>query len=209
MNKEELAIQNGENLPVMEYFYSIQGEGFYAGRPAFFIRLAGCDVGCVWCDVKESWDRADHEVYPVDFLVEKVNESGADFVVITGGEPTMYDLTLLTKKLHEIGVYIAMETSGAYEIIGDIDWVCLSPKKFKAPIESAIQLANELKVIVFNTHDFKWGEQYAEQVNSSCKLYFQPEWERSDEMSMYIIDYIKEFPKWKISLQTHKYLGVL
>ena len=202
------AIKKGELLPIMEYFYSIQGEGFYAGRPAFFIRLAGCDVGCVWCDVKESWDSEAHEVLSADYLVNKVRESGANFCVITGGEPAMYDLAELTISLKDLGMYIAVETSGAYPLKGVFDWVCLSPKKFKKPEKSVIEVAKELKVIVFNTHDFKWGEEYANQVSNDCKLYLQPEWEKHEEMCIYILDYIKENPTWNISLQTHKFLGV-
>lgn len=208
-NSVETLVNLGEQLPIMEYFYSIQGEGYHTGRAAFFIRLAGCDVGCVWCDVKESWNKEDHDVLSIDFLVEKVTSSGTNFCVITGGEPSLYNLIPLTQQLKEKGIYIAIETSGAYEIKGNFDWICLSPKKFKAPIDSSIQMAHELKIIVFNTHDFKWGEEYASKVSKECKLYLQPEWERSDEMSMYIVDYIKEEPKWKISLQTHKFLDVL
>lgn len=195
-------------LPVMEFFYSIQGEGFYSGRPAFFIRIAGCDVGCVWCDVKESWNREDHKVYTVDYLVDQVKKSGTNFVVITGGEPAMYDLTILTEKLHEVGVYIAIETSGAYHILGNIDWVCLSPKKFKEPLQSVVEKANELKVIVFNKHDFTWGETHAKQVSKECKLYLQAEWGKRKKIDPLIIEYIKLNAEWKISLQTHKYLGV-
>lgn len=207
--EQEIAIKKGESLPIMEYFYSIQGEGYYSGRAAFFIRIAGCDVGCVWCDVKESWDKNEHEVLSLDFLIQQVKQSGTNFVVITGGEPAMYDLTILTKRLKEEGVYIAIETSGAYPLIGDFDWVCLSPKKFKAPVESVVKQAHELKVIVFNTHDFKWGEEHASQVKETCKLYFQPEWSKHEAISMQIVDYVKVNPKWNISLQTHKYLGVL
>lgn len=207
--QQNIAIKEGTQLPIMEYFYSVQGEGYYSGKPAFFIRIAGCDVGCVWCDVKESWDKNEHEVLTVDFLLEKVKESGAKFVVITGGEPAMYNLKVLTQKLKSLGIYIAMETSGAYPIVGEIDWVCLSPKKFKAPIDSVVKQASELKVIVFNTSDFKWGEEYAAQVPDTCKLFFQPEWDKSEAMSMHIVDYIKNNQQWNISLQTHKFLGVL
>ena len=207
--EQEIAIKKGIELPIMEYFYSIQGEGYYSGRAAFFIRIAGCDVGCVWCDVKESWDRNEHEVLTVDFLLEQVKQSGTNFVVITGGEPAMYDLTVLTKRLKEQGIYVAIETSGAYPLIGNFDWVCLSPKKFKAPVSSVVKQAHELKVIVFNKHDFKWGEEFANQVNENCKLFFQPEWSKHESISMQIVDYVKLNSKWNISLQTHKYLGVL
>lgn len=207
--EQEIEIKKGLDFPIMEYFYSVQGEGYYSGRAAFFIRIAGCDVGCVWCDVKESWDKNEHEVLSVSFLLEEVKKSGTNFVVITGGEPAMYDLTFLTQQLKEQGIYVAIETSGAYPLKGDFDWVCLSPKKFKAPVESVIKQANELKVIVFNKHDFKWGEQHAGEVNENCKLFLQPEWSKNEEMSNLIVDYVKENPKWNISLQTHKYLGVL
>ena len=207
--EQDILIKKGESLPIMEYFYSVQGEGYYSGCPAFFIRLAGCDVGCVWCDVKESWDKNEHEVLTTDFLIDKVKESGTNFCVITGGEPAMYDLTVLTSKLKAQGIYLAIETSGAYPIVGDFDWVCLSPKKFKAPVNSVVEQAHELKIIIFNTHDFKWGEEYAAQVSKECKLFFQPEWSKAEEMSMHIVDYIKANTQWNISLQTHKFLGVL
>lgn len=195
-------------LPIMEQFYSVQGEGFYSGRPAFFIRLAGCDVGCVWCDVKESWDAEEHEIKAIDSIAKEVQETNADFVVITGGEPAMYDLTELTKALKAINCYLAIETSGVYELSGEIDWVCFSPKKFKAPHESIYTKAHELKVIVFNKHDLKWAEEHADKLNKNCKLYLQTEWGKSDEMLPLIIDYIKENPKWTLSLQTHKYINV-
>lgn len=195
-------------LPIMEQFYSVQGEGFYSGRPAFFIRLAGCDVGCVWCDVKESWDAEEHEIKAIDSIAKEVQETNADFVVITGGEPAMYDLTELTKALKAINCYLAIETSGVYELSGEIDWVCFSPKKFKAPHESIYAKAHELKVIVFNKHDLKWAEEHADKLNKNCKLYLQTEWGKSDEMLPLIIDYIKENPKWTLSLQTHKYINV-
>jgi organic radical activating enzyme len=192
----------------MEQFYSVQGEGFYSGRPAFFIRLAGCDVGCVWCDVKESWDAGEHELKKIETIVQEVAATHADFVVITGGEPAMYDLTGLTKALKAVGCYLAIETSGVYPLSGELDWVCFSPKKFKAPHESIYAQANELKVIVFNKHDLKWAEQHAEKLNKNCKLYLQTEWSKSEEMLPLIIDYIKENPKWTLSLQTHKYINV-
>lgn len=195
-------------LPIMETFYTVQGEGFYTGRPAFFIRVAGCDVGCVWCDVKESWNANEHNIIQVSDLVNQVHESGAKFVVITGGEPAMYDLTFLTSELHELGIEIAVETSGAYELIGEYDWVCLSPKKFKKPISSVFEKANELKIIVFNKTDFQWAEDHAKQVSVDCKLYLQAEWEKKEEMYPLVMDYITQNPTWRISVQTHKYLGV-
>ena len=195
-------------LPVMETFYTVQGEGFYTGRPAFFIRVAGCDVGCVWCDVKDSWDANEHEVLQVSDLVKQVQESGTQFVVITGGEPAMYDLNYLTQELHKLNVEIAVETSGAYELKGEYDWICLSPKKFKKPISSVIERANELKIIVFNKSDVKWAEEHAAQVSKDCKLYMQAEWEKKEEMYPLVLVYITRHPQWRISVQTHKYLGV-
>ena len=195
-------------LPIMETFYTVQGEGFYTGRPAFFIRVAGCDVGCVWCDVKDSWDANEHEIIQVSELVNHVEKSGTNFVVITGGEPGMYDLTYLTSELHKLELEIAVETSGAYELKGEYDWICLSPKKFKKPIKSVIDNADELKIIVFNKSDFQWAESHAKQVPESCKLYLQAEWEKKGEMYPLVLDYITQNPKWRISVQTHKYLGV-
>ena len=196
-------------LPIMETFYTVQGEGFYSGRAAFFIRIAGCDVGCVWCDVKESWDKNDHQIFQVSELIAQVKKSKTDFVVITGGEPAMYDLTYLTEELHRLEIEIAIETSGAYELIGDFDWVCLSPKKFKKPLESVIAKANELKIIVFNASDLEWAETYAKQVSGNCNLYLQAEWGKKEHMYKLILAYISENMKWRISVQTHKYLGVL
>lgn len=195
-------------LPIMEEFYSIQGEGFYSGRPAYFIRIAGCDVGCVWCDVKESWDANEHEVFTINQIVEKVTETKTDFVVITGGEPAMYDLTSLTKALKKANCYLAIETSGVYELSGEIDWICFSPKKFKAPTETIYSQAHELKVIIFNKHDFKWAEEHAAKLNKNCKLYLQAEWSKHAKILPTIIEYVKENPKWTLSLQTHKYINV-
>lgn len=195
-------------LPIMETFYTVQGEGFYSGRAAFFIRVAGCDVGCVWCDVKDSWDANEHEVLQVSNLVNQVKESGTNFVVITGGEPGMYDLNYLTNELHKLDVEIAVETSGAYELKGEYDWICLSPKKFKKPVDSVISRAHELKIVVFNNSDIEWAETHAKQVPSECKLYLQAEWEKKEEMYELILSYITKNPHWRISVQTHKYLGV-
>jgi organic radical activating enzyme len=195
-------------IPLMEDFYSIQGEGFHTGRAAYFVRLAGCDVGCVWCDVKESWDVEAHPLVKISDIVNRIKASGTDFVVITGGEPAMYDLTYLCNAIHELNIEIAIETSGAHPIIGDIDWVCLSPKKFKLPLEENYLLANELKIIVFNRHDFKWANELIDKVNLACQLYLQPEWDKKDEMIPEIVDFVKNNVDWNISLQTHKYLGV-
>ena len=195
-------------LPIMETFYTVQGEGYYSGRAAFFIRVAGCDVGCVWCDVKDSWDKNEHEVIQVSNLIAQVKESKTDFVVITGGEPGMYDLVYLTQELHKLNVEIAIETSGAYELRGDYDWICLSPKKFKKPVDSVIEKAHELKIVVFNKSDLEWAEAHAAKVPKSCKLYLQPEWDKKEAMSELILSYIIKNTQWRISVQTHKYLGV-
>jgi organic radical activating enzyme len=195
-------------LPLMEDFYTIQGEGFYQGHAAYFIRLGGCDVGCVWCDVKESWDASAHPVVSVDEMVKRAKASGTELVVITGGEPAMYDLTLLTSELKKAGLRTNIETSGAYELTGSWDWVCFSPKKFKAPVPSVYKEANELKVIVFNKSDFQWAEEFASVVSSTCQLFLQPEWSKEKEMLPQIIDYVKANPKWKVSLQIHKYMNI-
>ncbi len=195
-------------LPLMEDFYTIQGEGFYQGHAAYFIRLAGCDVGCVWCDVKESWDANAHPEVDVKEIVRKAKSSGSKIAVITGGEPAMYDLDFLTDELKRSGLKTNIETSGAYPLSGYWDWVCLSPKKFKAPHPSVFEKADELKIIVFNKSDFDWAEEHAVKVSSKCELFLQPEWSREKEMLPLIIDYVKKNPKWKVSLQIHKYMNI-
>ncbi len=195
-------------LPVMEHFYTLQGEGFYQGRAAYFIRLGGCDVGCVWCDVKESWDADKHPKFDVQSLRFEVAKTPAEIIVITGGEPLMHDLTELTKELQAAGFKTHLETSGAYLLTGNWDWICLSPKKFKAPLPGILLKADELKVVIFNRSDFEWAEKYAAQVSSNCKLYLQPEWDKAAQMTPLIIDYIKANPKWELSLQIHKYISV-
>ena len=192
----------------MESFYTIQGEGFYQGRAAYFIRLGGCDVGCVWCDVKESWDAGKHPLITVEKLVENVQHTPAKLVVITGGEPLMHDLDFLTQQLQQAGFETNIETSGSSPLSGSWNWICLSPKKFKAPLQEVVPFASELKIIIFNKTDFKWAEEYAEQVAPSCKLYLQPEWTKSAEMMPLIVDYIMANPQWELSLQIHKYIGV-
>ena len=194
--------------PVMEHFYTLQGEGYHQGKAAYFIRLAGCDVGCVWCDVKESWQEEKHPKVSVAYLLEQVRQSNTRMVVITGGEPLMHDLEPLTAALHENGYLVNIETSGAWPMSGKADWICLSPKKFKAPLDAVIPLANELKVVVFNASDLAWAEKYAALVSPQCKLYLQPEWEKSAQVTPMIISYIKENPKWEFSLQMHKYIHV-
>jgi organic radical activating enzyme len=187
-------------LPVMEHFYTLQGEGFHQGKAAYFIRLGGCDVGCVWCDVKESWDADKHPGYEVGSLKSEVRKSPAEIVVITGGEPLMHDLNELTRELQSAGLKTHIETSGAYPLTGSWDWICLSPKKFKAPLPEALPFANELKIIIFNKTDFDWAEKYAALVSPDCKLYLQPEWDKASQMTPLIIDYIKANPKWELSL---------
>ncbi|ANI90286.1 7-carboxy-7-deazaguanine synthase [Arachidicoccus ginsenosidimutans] len=199
-------------LPVMEAFYTIQGEGFYQGRAAYFIRLGGCDVGCVWCDVKESWDANLHPQQTVTKIVtdalQETNKAKNVIAVITGGEPLMYNLDELTNALQEVGFQTNIETSGAYSLSGNLDWICLSPKKFKAPLPEVIAKANELKIIIYNKSDFAWAEKYAAQTKPDCKLYLQPEWSKEKEMLPLIVDYIKQNPKWELSLQIHKYINV-
>ena len=196
------------SLPVMEDFYTLQGEGFHQGKAAYFIRLGGCDVGCVWCDVKDSWDAEKHPKFKVESLKLKVKETPAEIVVITGGEPLMHDLTELTKELQAAGLKTHIETSGAHPLSGSWDWICLSPKKFKAPLPGIAPLANELKIVVFNKSDFDWAEKYAALVSPSCKLFLQPEWDKAAEITPLIIDYIKAHPQWELSLQIHKYINV-
>jgi organic radical activating enzyme len=198
----------GGRLPLMEAFHSIQGEGYHQGSPAYFIRLAGCDVGCVWCDVKESWPADAHPLVPVNEIVEAVKRSGADKVIVTGGEPLMHDLTELTLRLKALPVSVHLETSGAYPVSGLWDWVCLSPKKFKKALESVYAFAHELKVIVYNTSDLAWAEEEAARVNAGTCLFLQPEWSRREEITPHIIDFVKVHPRWQISLQIHKYLNV-
>lgn len=192
----------------MENFYTIQGEGAYQGHAAYFIRLGGCDVGCVWCDVKESWNANDHSNADVDLLVEQSKQSGATMVVVTGGEPAMYELDSLTTGLKKQGLRTHVETSGAYPLSGKWDWVCLSPKKFKIPHPSIYEKADELKIIVFNKSDFKWAIEEAAKVENTCKLFVQPEWSVEKKMLPQIIEFVKVNPKWRISLQIHKYMNI-
>ncbi|MEN9291620.1 MAG: hypothetical protein RLZZ357_1464 [Bacteroidota bacterium] len=201
-------MSESKHLPVMEHFYTLQGEGYHSGRAAYFIRLAGCDVGCVWCDVKESWTISPEQYLTIDQLLEALSNAAADFVVITGGEPTMHDLTELTSVLKENGFEIAIETAGVHPLKGHIDWYCFSPKKFKAPIEEAYSKANELKIVIAHPSDFEWAETHAQKVGPNCKLYLQTEWEKQDRLLPLIIDYIKRNKKWKISLQSHKYMQI-
>ncbi|QEC45829.1 7-carboxy-7-deazaguanine synthase QueE [Pseudobacter ginsenosidimutans] len=192
----------------MEYFYTLQGEGYHQGRAAYFIRLGGCDVGCVWCDVKESWDASKHPLLSLETIVEGAAQFPGRIAIITGGEPLMHDLGPLTDALHDAGFQTHIETSGAHPLSGEWDWICLSPKKFKTPLPEILPLANELKVVVYNKSDFEWAEKYAAQVGPNCKLYLQPEWSKSQQVTPLIIDYIKDHPQWEFSLQLHKYIHV-
>lgn len=205
----------------MEHFYTLQGEGFHQGKAAYFIRLGGCDVGCVWCDVKDSWDSGKHPLLNIDDLIFNIEKNikqligkspftihHSPIIVITGGEPLMHDLTYLTSALKAKGFQTNIETSGAYPLSGTWDWICLSPKKFKAPLPEVLPHANELKVVIFNKSDFEWAEKYAALVSPYCKLYLQPEWDKASDITPLIIDYVKAHPKWELSLQIHKYINV-
>jgi len=200
-------VNSGKMLPLMEAFYTIQGEGYHKGSAAYFIRIGGCDVGCHWCDVKESWDA---NLHPPTSII-KITEDAVKLsktIVITGGEPLMWNMGPLTNLLKEKDIQIHLETSGAYEITGHWDWFCLSPKKNKEPNVSAYEIADELKIIVYNKNDFKFAEIQAEKVNNKCKLYLQPEWSKRDKIMPEIVDYVMKNTKWKVSLQTHKYLNI-
>lgn len=192
----------------MEAFYTLQGEGFHAGKAAYFIRLGGCNVGCFWCDVKESWDAEIHPKISIQNIVEKAAEQEGRIAVITGGEPLLHNLDELTLQLHKAGFKTHIETSGSSPLSGTWDWICVSPKKFKAPLPEVLQQANELKVVVYNKHDFIWAKQNALQTSSHCKLYLQPEWSKAKEITPLIVDYIKSNPRWQLSLQIHKYIDV-
>jgi organic radical activating enzyme len=190
----------------MEHFGTLQGEGYYTGRSAYFIRLSGCDVGCVWCDVKESWDLGAGKAYSVEEI--KVLSEGFDFIVLTGGEPAMHDLRALTDMLHKEQKYISLETSGCYELNGAVDWYTFSPKKFKKPHPEAYRKADELKVVIYHPSDLAWAEEHAKEVNDQCLLYLQPEWSKKDQLQEIIIDFITRNPRWRLSLQTHKFLNI-
>ncbi len=208
MKKEvQLQVEKGDMLPLMEEFYTIQGEGYHKGTAAYFIRIGGCDVGCHWCDVKESWNADLHPPTETVKIVENAKKY-SDTIVVTGGEPLMWDMTILTAQLKEKGLQIHIETSGAYKLTGNWDWICLSPKKMKLPTQEVYDNADELKVIVYNKDDFRFAEEQAAKVNKDCILYLQPEWSKRDKVVPEIVDYVMANPKWKVSLQTHKYLNI-
>jgi 7-carboxy-7-deazaguanine synthase len=195
-----------QSLPLMEAFYTIQGEGFHQGKAAYFIRLGGCDVGCVWCDVKESWDANVHPIQTVSEMVGRAKKFPCRIAVVTGGEPLMHDCGLLTQELHQAGFQTHLETSGAYPLSGEWDWICLSPKKFKQPLAGPINLADELKVVIYHPSDFQWAESFAEKIKPGCQLFLQPEWSKRETVIPQIADYIMKNPKWAFSLQLHKYI---
>ncbi len=200
-------VSEGKMLPLMEAFYTIQGEGYHKGTAAYFIRIGGCDVGCHWCDVKESWDADLHPPTAIETIVtDAVKYSNT--IVVTGGEPLMWNMQPLTHQLKGKGMQTHIETSGAYKLTGSWDWICLSPKKNKLPLEDIYNKANELKIIVYNHHDFVFAEEQAAKVHKNCKRYLQPEWSNREKMIPKLVDYVMENPKWKVSLQTHKYLNI-
>ncbi|GAA4887182.1 7-carboxy-7-deazaguanine synthase QueE [Flaviramulus aquimarinus] len=208
MNDDVLMLVNkGEMLPLMEEFYTIQGEGFYKGTAAYFVRIGGCDVGCHWCDVKESWNANLHPPTATKKIVENA-KTYSDTIVVTGGEPLTWDMTALTTQLKAEGLQTHIETSGAYKLTGTWDWICLSPKKMKLPTKEVYDKADELKMIIYNKDDFRFAEEQASKVNKDCILYLQPEWSKRDKVMPEIVDYVMKNPKWKVSLQTHKYLNI-
>lgn len=209
MNEQTKAlVAKGELLPLMEAFYTIQGEGFHSGKSAYFLRIGGCDVGCHWCDVKESWNADLHPPTPLGAMVDEMMQFPLETVVVTGGEPLMWNMQPLTDLLHQKGLQVHIETSGAYPLSGTFDWICLSPKKTMPPKEEVLRAADELKVIIHNQNDFKWAEQHAAQTKRGCRLYLQPEWSKAVEMMPQMVEYVKENPKWNVSLQTHKYMNI-
>jgi organic radical activating enzyme len=192
----------------MEHFYTLQGEGAFTGHAAYFIRLGGCDVGCTWCDVKESWDINAHPKMSIDAIADLTQNSGTKIAVITGGEPTMHDLTALTQAIQNLQIRTHIETSGTNPISGDWDWICFSPKRFKKPLEMYFELSHELKVVIAHKNDLRWAKEFEAKMHKNCKLYIQPEWDNRQEMTNLCIDFIKENPNWSLSLQTHKYIDI-
>ena len=206
--ENEVLLNRGDLLPIMEEFYTIQGEGFNTGKAAYFIRIGGCDVGCHWCDVKESWDANIHPLTKIEKIISNIKLWNAKSAVITGGEPLIYNLEKLTTALKENNIETFIETSGSYKLSGNWNWICLSPKKTMAALPEIYKKANELKIIVFNKHDFIWAEEEARKVDKNCYLYLQPEWSKHHEILPQIIEYVKSNPKWMISLQSHKFMNI-
>ena len=202
------SVDPAKNLPLMEEFLTLQGEGAHTGSSAYFLRIGGCDVGCHWCDVKESWNAELHPVTTLEQMVQNAVASGSPTVVVTGGEPLMWNMSPLTDALHAAGLQVHLETSGAYPLTGTWDWICLSPKKTKAPRPEWYAVAHELQVIVFNNDDFRWAEVHAQEINRDAQRFLQPEWSKRDKALPDIIAYIEQNPTWRLSLQTHKYIGL-
>lgn len=198
----------GRRLPLVEDFYTIQGEGFHSGKPAYFIRLGGCDVGCSWCDAKYTWNPLSHPLVATDEIVERAASFEAQAIVITGGEPLLYPLDYLTERLHEHGLEIFLETSGSHPLSGEFDWICLSPKRKQPPLAEAFAAASELKVIIETEEDLRWAEECAAKVGERCVLFMQPEWSRSEQMTPTIVEYVKAHPQWNISIQIHKFMHI-
>lgn len=209
MTKRKVSQNSSSKFPLMELFHTLQGEGFHTGKSAVFIRLAGCDVGCIWCDVKESWDANEHPEVSENYIVDQVLSYNTKFAVITGGEPTLYNLTSLVNKLKQNNVYTAIETAGTNHFSDNLDWICFSPKKFKNPKESIYKLADELKVVIYHPSDLEWALEHQKKIsNKECQLYIQPEWSKMDTRMPLIINFLKENPKWRLSVQTHKFLNI-
>ncbi len=205
---DSLAIEKGEKLPLVEEFYSVQGEGYHTGKAAYFIRIGGCDIGCSWCDSKITWNPEYHPLVPIEDIVNNALNTKARAVVVTGGEPSLYNLAPLTSKLKENGIEIFLETAGTNHLTGEWDWICLSPKKQSPPVSEIYNAADELKVIIFSDDDFEWAEEAAKHVGKRCKLYLQSEWSMYKNNISKIVDYVKENPKWNISLQAHKFMNI-
>lgn len=201
------ALKAGLVVPLMEEFYTIQGEGYHKGSAAYFVRIGGCDVGCHWCDVKESWDAEKHPPTEISTIINNAKQY-SDTIVVTGGEPLMWNMSLLTAGLRNENLATHIETSGAYPLSGDWDWICLSPKKRMPPLDDIYKVADELKVIVYNQNDFVFAEEQAAKVQPNCKLFLQPEWSKREQVMPMIVDYVLQHPKWKASLQTHKYMNI-
>ena len=198
----------GRRLPLVEDFYTIQGEGFHSGKPAYFIRLGGCDVGCSWCDAKYTWNPLSHPLVDTDEIVERAASFEAQAIVITGGEPLIYPLDYLTERLHAHGLEIFLETSGSHPLSGAFDWICLSPKRKQPPLAEAFAAASELKVIIETEEDLRWAEECAAKVGENCMLFMQPEGSRSEQMPPTIVGYVKAHPQWNISIQIHKFMHI-
>lgn len=205
---QKVDLENGKKIPLMESFLSIQGEGFFSGKSSYFLRIGGCDVGCHWCDVKESWDPSIHPLTKVDDIIDKIKQYSVKIVVVTGGEPLMYNLDYLCQSLNLLDIKIHLETSGAYKLSGNFDWICLSPKKTLKPLKNIYDISDELKIIVSNKNDLKWAQDQKKLVGNECKLYLQPEWSKKEIVLPQIIDFVSKNSEWSISLQSHKYMNL-